>query len=298
MTAFEIYNGYSGSGGDEVSRSRRIGVIDQPDEDLALAEALALAPTAIGGLPRRNIQFEESDSRNGFWEFTVNYGSNAERPALDAGEIEWEFNFSAPSFHASHSLATISATGLGTITEKQAGGGTVSVSYAAEPFYGAVNVAKENGQFRVEGVQLSPPPETFSIRYAAPNAVVTAAYLRRLGEICSFAPVNETGVSLILPGVVGLVSYAAGELMLVRATGSRRNSDSWQFSFGFAASPNQTAIDVGGITVPAKKGHEYLWLYYGETAENTTGNLIKRPVAAYVEQMYRTSEFRDLGIVV
>lgn len=298
MTAHFIYNGFSGVAGDDVRRARRICVYDVFDEDDALAEAVALAPTDIGGLPRRNIEFEEGDSRNGIWLYTVNYGSSSNRPDLDSGEIEWEFNFSAPSFHAKQSIATISGTGLGSITEKKAGGGTVSVDHAAEDFHGAINVSKENGQYRIEGVQISPPPETFSIRYAAPNAVVSAAYLQELGRICSFAPVNATPVGLIVPGVVGIVTYAAGELMLVRATGSKRNNDSWQFSFGFAASPNLTEIDVGGITVPAKLGHEYLWAYYGDTADNASGNLIKRPVAAYVEQVYHTSEFRALGIVV
>jgi hypothetical protein len=68
----------------------------------------------------------------------------------------------------------------------------------------------------------------------------------------------------------------------------------------FSASENQTNIVIGSganeITIGAKWGWEYLWvLYDGEVdAAATPPRLTKRPVAAYVEKVYRTAVFPDI----
>lgn len=85
-----------------------------------------------------------------------------------------------------------------------------------------------------------------------------------------------------------------------RLSATKRSSETWEINALFSASENETNIVIGSganqITVAAKKGWEYLWVPYdGEVdATATPPRLTKRPVAAYVEQVYRTAVFPDL----
>jgi hypothetical protein len=65
-------------------------------------------------------------------------------------------------------------------------------------------------------------------------------------------------------------------------------------SFKFAASPNMTGLTVGTITGINKGGWNHLWVLYSDNVDQNT--LIKRPVAAYVEQVYWPGNFSLLGI--
>ena len=64
------------------------------------------------------------------------------------------------------------------------------------------------------------------------------------------------------------------------------------FSYKVAGSPNRANIVIGGITVPAKKGWEYLWVRYadGDDAQR----VVKVPIAAYVEKVYELGNFAGL----
>ncbi|MBC7326197.1 MAG: hypothetical protein H5T99_12950, partial [Moorella sp. (in: Bacteria)] len=67
-------------------------------------------------------------------------------------------------------------------------------------------------------------------------------------------------------------------------------------TFKFAASPNKTNITIGDITGIAKKGWEYLWVLYEDAEDTNAQRLVKRPVAAFVEQVYPYGDFSQLGI--
>ena len=69
-------------------------------------------------------------------------------------------------------------------------------------------------------------------------------------------------------------------------------------SFKFAASPNATGLVVGDITGIAKKGWEYLWVRYADAEDTSAKVLVKKPIAAYVEQVYPYGNFAGLGIGV
>ena len=76
--------------------------------------------------------------------------------------------------------------------------------------------------------------------------------------------------------------------------GSKRGTDDWEITYRFAASPNVTGLAVGPITGIAKKGWEYLWVRYADAEDEHV--LVKRPIAAYVEQVYELGNFAGLGI--
>jgi len=88
-------------------------------------------------------------------------------------------------------------------------------------------------------------------------------------------------------------------VLFLGASGSRRglsSSDDWEVTFRFAASPNRWDVTVGAITGIRKRGWEYLWVRYEDDEDEDTEQLIKRPVAVYVEQVYEYGDFRRLGI--
>ena len=74
------------------------------------------------------------------------------------------------------------------------------------------------------------------------------------------------------------------------------NPSNLEISFKFAASPNATGLQVGGIQVPAKEGWQYLWVRYEDEKDEVAKKLTRRPVAAYVEQVYPYGDFGLLGI--
>ena len=51
--------------------------------------------------------------------------------------------------------------------------------------------------------------------------------------------------------------------------------------------------DIGPIN---KKGWEYLWVRYEDEEDTDANALVKRPVAAYIEKVYRDGNFSALGI--
>lgn len=90
--------------------------------------------------------------------------------------------------------------------------------------------------------------------------------------------------------------FAAGEVLFLGASGSKRGQDDWEIRFRFAASPNVTGLVVGSITGINKRGWEYLWGRYADAEDTAAKALVKRPVAAYVEQVYPYGDFSGLGI--
>ena len=88
------------------------------------------------------------------------------------------------------------------------------------------------------------------------------------------------------------LTFQAGELLFLGASGGKtQGSGQWSITYRFAAQPNRTNIAIGDITVAAKKGWEYLWVRYQDMEDTAAKAVVKRPLAAYVEQVYQTGNF-------
>lgn len=150
--------------------------------------------------------------------------------------------------------------------------------------HGAINVTDENG---AEGVDIVSPNGEWSLDVRRNR--VTLAYFRTL-----FA----------LTGTVNNArfwGFNAGELLYMGAEGRFSVSDLWQITHKFAFSPNRLNVavskDINGvaqITVPGKKGWEYLWVQYFTRFDG--GTKVVRPEAAYVQQVYESANFALLEI--
>ncbi|HVX84418.1 MAG TPA: hypothetical protein VH253_06345 [Phycisphaerae bacterium] len=92
-------------------------------------------------------------------------------------------------------------------------------------------------------------------------------------------------------------NFAAYEVKFLGLEGSRRHKGGdWELTFRFAAAPNYTALPVGNTLTVAKRGWDYVWVYFTETVDPTLKAKVIRVVDVYVEQIYDSSDFAGLGI--
>jgi len=233
--------------------------------------ATTSTPAAYGLLPRRQIEIKpvHIDTNNAdacIWDVTVQYNHDRDEP--DTGdEPTFSFDTTGGTQHITQSKQTISRT---------------AVSEAAPDFKGAIGVTS-NG---VEGVDITVPVYVFTYTYYLAPERVTQSF--RLQIFALTGKVNSGGFR----------GFAAGEVLFLGATGSIRRGEKWEITFRFAASQNRTSIKVGDITVPSKKGWEYLWVKYAEHEDEDAKTLVQQPVAAFVEKVYDEGDFSPLEIAI
>jgi len=254
-------------GGDSPSAELIYGVRGTDDDVVARTIVQAVSPSVHDGLYRQTIDLEpdwaDTDTSNGRWTATVRYVAN---PTPQTEESSFSFETSGGTQHLTQSLETI--------------GRYAPAGDTAPDYQGAVGVTHDS----VEGVDIAVPVYAFSETHYKPASFVTLAY---------------RGTLFSLTGKVNSASFkglTAGECLFLGARGSRRGAGDWEITYNFAASPNRTSIVIGNITVPAKKGWEYLWVRYEDSLDPTANAIVKRPRAAYVEKVYELASFAALGI--
>lgn len=221
-------------------------------------------PAFENGLIRDDENIRITETEYSQWDIQVPYKPpEVRQPEL--GEWSFSFNYTMPGVHIYQSLETVwSSTG-------------------ARDFKGAINVVNENGNLKVEGIALQAPPETFKIRYTLAAKYFNDEYRELVGQMVG------TYNSAAFKG------HAAGELLLVSVSGGIATGQKANIEFGLSYIANDTNIPVGDITVPSKKGHDLLWVHYGDAVDSSAYALIKQPTDAYVERVYKTSNFANLG---
>ncbi len=154
----------------------------------------------------------------------------------------------------------------------------------APDFAGTIEVDNDGN---VNGIDITMPVMNFSETHYFRPGKVSTAYKKRLADLTG--KINEGKFK----------GYDPGEVLFLGASGSRRgksSKDEWEISFKFAVSPNVKNLKVGSLTIPAKEGWDYLWVRYENDVSEDEKSLIKKPIAAYVEQVYETRDFGGLGI--
>ena len=214
-------------------------------------------------LVRQSIDLERADGAESLWHGVVKYGRKARK---ETGESEWYFDTSGGQTKVQQSLATI--------------GGYAREGFLAPDFQGAIGVTESS----VEGVEITVPQFSFGETHYLAASVVTLAYARAVATL--------TGKVNAAP----FRSFYRGEVLFLGASGRRRGEEDWEISFKFTAIPNALGLQVGGIVVPEKEGWHYLWVRYEDEKDEAAKVLTRRPVAAYVEQVYQYGDFGLLGI--
>jgi len=244
------------------------------DEAAAIAKLSETAPGSFNGLVRQPgtvepVFVDEANPDRCIWTGTVQYSPYPFEVFPQTGDSSFSFDTSGGSQHITQSLANV---------HKYAAAGQT-----APDFKGAIGVTKDS----VEGVDITVPVYTFNETHYLADDVVTDAY---------------KGILFNLTGKTNAAAFrglAAGECLFLGASGSKRKSAGgvdWEINFRFAGSPNKTNLTIGPITGIAKKGWEYLWVRYADVEDTASKNLVKQPIAAYIEQVYEEGDYTGLGI--
>lgn len=250
---------------------RRYRVEEAADEDEVVAWINANAPSTIIDLPMSEFNCQEIDEEDGTYDVVVTWGTSKNEVQQTIATSDYKFSYQAPGGQIYQSLATIAAYS----------------ATADDPrdFGGAINVVNDDGKDRVEGMNLSPPNETFSLAYSDVSSVIDGTYQSVVESLVG--KVNSTTFR----------GRSAGTVMLVRVNGGRSSSGIWSIDFGFGYVANATSIPVGDdITVTSKDGHDLLWPYYGKVKDDDAKATVKRPISAYVERIYARADLTALNL--
>lgn len=175
-------------------------------------------------------------------------------------------------------------TGGGTMHRNQSLKTVSKVPNEAPDFNGAIEVDNEGN---VNGVDVTMPVLNFTETHVMKGSRVSTSYKKSVAALTG--TVNRSGFR----------GFSAGEVLFLGASGTKRGkkSDSpWEITFRFAVSPNQSSLQVGKLKVSNKRGWDYLWVRYADKVAENKKNVIKEPVAAYVEQVYPEGDFGNLGL--
>lgn len=231
------------------------------DDLEAKAALVATAPLSYDGLFRQSAHIERIAEQS--WEGSVRYGK---REPMETGDSSYQFDTGGGTQHITQSLQTV--------------GRYAPPGKTAPDFQGAIGATHDS----VEGVDVTVPIYNFSETHYVAAESVTGPYKAALFYLTG--KVNRSAFR----------NFAAGEVLFLGASGSKRGDEDWEITFRFAASPNVEGLSLGPISGINKKGWEYLWVRYADDEDTAAKTLVKKPVAAYVERVYEDGDFAGLGI--
>ena len=242
----------------ESPTAQRLYIVQGTDDDLLVQSLVAAtAPLIYNGLKREGFSIKPLGG--GVWECAVQY-------VEFTSESQFTFDTGGGTQHITVSRRTVQVR--------------VAPGEIAPDFQGAIGV---NGD-QIEGTDVTVPVYQFTETHYIDDAVVTPAYKAALFYLTG--RVNNAPFK----------GFASGEVLFLGASGSKRGFGDWEITFRFAASPNVTNLKVGSITGINKEGWHYLWVAFADAEDGNAKTLVKRPVAAYVEQVYEYGDFSALGI--
>ncbi len=259
----ELFQGRTETLADKSTAEIPYLVHDAVDEADVMAAVLAATGVTYAGMTRKSIEVAEH-LIDGTWKAIVRY---EKQDAAAEAEPTFSFDTGGGSQHITQSIATRGKYGPG----------------ASELLKGAIGFDGES----VTGVDITVPVYNFSETHFLPDPIVTQAYR---GMLFRATGTTNTGA---------FRGFQPGEVLFLGASGSKKGTGSdadWEISFKFAALPNRSDIQIGDIGPITKLGWDYLWVQYASDVDNDKKQIIKKPIAVYVEQVYQVNSFSSLGI--
>ena len=146
---------------------------------------------------------------------------------------------------------------------------------------GAINVTPDG----VQGVDIATGAFTWTETYSyeSDDPRLSAAYRHTLSELT--ATVNNAAFR----------GYEAGEVLFVGAQATNSGTNIIEVTYNFAVSKNEENIIIGDITVPFKKGWDYLWVQY-QDVEGGGLFILQEPQSVTIDQVYEYTDFSLLEI--
>ena len=240
---------------------------------------LSSTPTTYEGLVREENPLIEANwvdtvTGDGQWDCTVRFAPREDQPS-EIGSVTIEWDTSGGTQHITQSLETIGRYPPST----------------AENFHGAIGVTRSGVDATVEGVDIIVPVFTFRVK-----KVWKVGQLPNVQSIVSLTGKVNSNPFTVVDTVNGFgFTFAPGECRFDGASFSGQRSDGGaEIVYQFSTMPNRTNIKIGDITIPSKKGWEYLWVRYMDEEGDST--IITKPVDVHVEKVYELDSFAPLGL--
>lgn len=247
---------------------------DEPGEKLTEDEAEAYVEANTddekGSLTERLIVLTPDDKLgDALWRVEVRYSLPSVRDAsvLPGGSARRRMRIGFERQRIYKSISTISTYTAGTET--------------APDFGGMIGVT-QNG---VDGVDVITPAFKFTRHRTIDAIEYTDGFENALFNVVrtvNKAPfTGKPSGTVLLAGIVSEYNPA---------------DDTYELTYEFEGQLNESGIVIGDITGISKGGWEYLWVYYEDVEDPDSGRTIKKPIAAYREQIYRVGDFSVLGL--
>lgn len=265
------------------TNSRKYKILQAYSEaDATGALASVVAPT-LGTLVLGDIAVNEISTFGGIWEGTASYITPERKEEEDNEEEELgdrivNVEIAAGTTHITQSLKTIGRYGI-------AGADVPDLQ-------GAIGATRDG----IAGVDIVTPVVTWSEEHILPTALINFDYVNMVADM-----VGTTNNAFFRGYEPGEVLFMGSNI--TKKDNGRTRKPTMPVGFKFSRSKNLKDIKIGAITAPTrsprkidKKGWEYLWVYYEESLDPVIGAKVKKPTRAYVEQVYRESDFSRFGI--
>jgi hypothetical protein len=241
-------------------RYKAIGeVSDATVGTYALFATPASVFTPIGQLWRKDLQL----TPDGYAQYKV--AVNYEQKKHNTGEWTFSFDTTGATFKLK-----IAREHLGTYFPP----GTPLAD--TNPNHGAIG-RKLDGE--CEGADIVVPALKLSVTFRFPVGIVSIPYVKILA--------GATGCTNSSP----FLGFNAGELLFLGATGADGSSAETEVGFQFAASKNQSGLQLGDITGIVKSGHAYLWVEFEPDVDSGGKSVVSKPLRVNVERVYDAIDF-------
>jgi hypothetical protein len=263
------------SEGDNAAATLRYLITGTSDAEEAVDALKAERPATFSDLISKSdsvlpILLDDVDETKALFEGVCRYGRFRLSP--DPEDTRYTFDTTGGSRRIFQSKETIgnyrvAATGLD-----------------AKDHKGAINVADDGS---VQGVDVYIPVWNFSETHYKTNAQFTTAY------------------KAILYGLTGKVNAAAfkglaiGECLFLGVTGGKIGNWSWEVTYNFRGSKEQSNLVIGSIeNIPTVGGWNLVWCEYPAAVQVGAKSLVHQPSQAHVERLYDTGDFSTMDIGV
>lgn len=262
-TVVQTWDGAKIVAADQSTITSEYNIFDESDEFQAEIALNAATPTTFGAWKKSSVSIDSRVSAD-TWRGTVEWSGFATK---EIGDSSYTFNTGGGTAHVATSLDTLSATPAPGVAE-------------APDFDRCINVDDDS----VGGIDIVTPRYVWTEKHFLAAATVTDSYKLTLFSLTG-AWNNST-----------FKDFAVGECMFLGAAGSLRDYTTWEITYNFESVPNRTSFEFGSITVPLKRGFDYVWGRYVPWEDAAAGRMGRVAIAAYVEQVSPAGNLALLGI--
>jgi hypothetical protein len=261
-------------------KEKKYTITGTDDEDVAAEALKTAAGSSVGGSGTIPLMYPiswvvepvcviEGDGVGSRWTGTVIF--QKPKPGQSGGdESVYNFDTGGGTKHITQSINTMVKRSV--------------LGYPEVNHDGAIGVSNNNGFLNIEGCDIVSPVFSFSETHYLDDSVVTEEYKQTLCDLTG--TVNTAGFK----------GFSAYEVLFLGASGSRRGDlEKWEITFKFSAQKNRTDVAVGSeMSLSTVNGWEYVWVEYDD--KDSEYGTTKRPIRAFVEQVYSDEDFSALGI--